>query len=304
MKRSEFLTSGSAFSLVSALSLTSTFAASLTLGAKAQRSPLEQYLCGIVAREMPASWPAAALQAQAISSRTYFLQRSVTARPYGSSSPNPNQPSPGTQIELPAATAAVDATAGKILRFGTSIASTVYSACCGGRTESSVNAWGVVDAPYLPSIVCPWCMPSPDYFWSRNVGTDVVTRTFSSDAATTAGPPDVAIATGPPAFGVLQNVNVGSTDSSGRARDFLLAGTIGSIHIPAPAFRQRLGTRVIRSLLIRRISSAPQDFTIEGAGYGHGVGLCQWGAKGMALAGHSTADILAFYFPGTTISDA
>jgi len=283
MKRSVFLASGSAFAL------------SLPLVAKAQRSPLEQYVCGIVAREMPASWPAAALQAQAIASRTYFLQRSATARPYDASSPNPNQPNAGAQLELPAATAAVDATAGKILRFGPSIASTVYSACCGGRTESSVNAWGVLDAPYLPSIVCPWCMPSPDYFWSRTVGTDVVTRTFSSVAAT---------ATGPPAFGMLQNIDIGSTDTSGRARDFLLAGTIGSIHILAPAFRQRLGTRVIRSLLIHRISSAPQGFTIEGAGYGHGVGLCQWGAKGMGLAGHSTADILAFYFPGTTISDA
>jgi len=275
MKRSTFMFSGAAFVAFAPLTVT------------AQRSPLEQYLCTIVANEMPASWPAAALQAQAIASRTYFLQRNASALPFGTASPNSNQ--------ITTTTAAVDATAGKILRFGPNIASAVYSACCGGHTESSANAWGVLDVPYLPSIICPWCMSSPDYSWSRTVGIDVVTRTFSSDAAT---------ADGPPIFGVAQNITVDSTDTSGRARDFLLAGTIGSMHIPAPAFRQRIGTHIVRSLLIHRVSSTSQEFTIEGTGYGHGVGLCQWGAKGMALAGHSTADILAFYFPGTIISDA
>jgi stage II sporulation protein D len=76
--------------------------------------------------------------------------------------------------------------------------------------------------------------------------------------------------------------------------------------VPVGDFRRALGYDVVRSLWLRAVriepSQAPPRLVIEGSGRGHGVGLCQWGAKFFAMSGASAAEILAFYFPGTTVS--
>lgn len=251
--------------------------------------PLEAYLYSVVAREMSPSWPAAALQAQAIAARTYVLQRSSPKRDYDVVTSEADQVYGGMETESPAATAAVDATAGSVLRYGDAFAQLFYSSSCGGHTESSADAWaGGADLPYLRGVVCPWCTASPDYAWTRTVPADAVARAFPG--ATVGAPSELA---------------VGATDASGRARELVLTGDAGTATTRGTAFRSALGARVVRSLLIRRIGpgTGPGTFAIEGAGLGHGVGLCQWGARGMAAAGKSADDILNFYFPGTQRSN-
>jgi stage II sporulation protein D len=247
--------------------------------------PLEGYLYSVVAREMSPSWPAAALQAQAIAARTYVLQRSSPKRDYDVVTSEADQVYGGLESESLAATAAVDATAGTVLRYGNGFAQLFYSSSCGGHTESSADAWmGGADLPYLQGVACPWCTSSPDYTWSREVSTDAVLRAF----------PGANV-------GTPSDLQVGQTDPSGRARQLILTGDQGTATAEGSAFRSALGTRVVRSLLIRRIApgTGPGSFVIEGGGLGHGVGLCQWGARGMAAAGKSANDILNFYFPGT-----
>jgi stage II sporulation protein D len=103
---------------------------------------------------------------------------------------------------------------------------------------------------------------------------------------------------------MIRDLRPGPTDRSGRLRSITLVGLNGSANLKARDFRRAMGARVVRSLLIKRIAAAdkvPGSFVIEGAGLGHGVGLCQWGANFMAAAGRSPADIAAFYFPGTQI---
>jgi stage II sporulation protein D len=73
--------------------------------------------------------------------------------------------------------------------------------------------------------------------------------------------------------------------------------------VKGSAFRLGVGARVIRSLLITRLTQARGSIAIEGGGLGHGVGLCQWGARGMAVAGKPANDILNFYFPGTEVGN-
>jgi stage II sporulation protein D len=77
----------------------------------------------------------------------------------------------------------------------------------------------------------------------------------------------------------------------------------GDATVPGSLFRRSVGARVIPSLLIAGVARTPDAGAalIDGGGLGHGVGLCQWGARGMALAGRGWSDILAFYFPGTDI---
>ncbi len=252
--------------------------------------PLEGYLYSVVAREMSPSWPAAALQAQAIAARTYVLQRSNPKRDYDVVTSEADQVYGGMAAESPAANAAVDATSGIVLRYGDAFAQLFYSSSCGGHTESSADAWaGGADLPYLQGVVCPWCTKSPDYAWSRDIPGDAVVRAFPGSGT----------------IGTPTDLTVASTDPSGRARALLLTGDTGTATTRGTSFRSALGTRVVRSLLIRGITAGtgPSSFVIEGGGLGHGVGLCQWGARGMAAAGKTADDILNFYFPGTQRSN-
>ncbi len=243
----------------------------------------------VVPREMTSSWPASALQAQAICARTYVLQRSNPRRDYDVVPSELDQVYGGIASESPAARVAVDETAGQVLQYGTQFAQIMYSSCCGGHTEASADAWGGTPFAYLGGVVCPYCVASPEYRWQREVDRSSIETAFAQELAP---------------YGALQTVRISQNDGSGRARTVELAGDRGSAFVRGSAFRIRVGARVIPSLLITKMepsAQAPDRIAIEGGGLGHGVGLCQWGARGYALAGGSCRDILSLYFPGTQI---
>ena len=250
--------------------------------------PVEQYLYSVVSREMPRSWPAESLQAQAILARTYVLQRSNPNRAYDLVPSEADQVYTGVDAEAPQTNAAVDATAGQALRFGAGFASIAYSSCCGGHTESSADAWGGKPLPYLSGVACNYCKDSQWYRWTQTVAADALRSALGNQSA---------------AIGDLQSITLNAPDGSGRARFWTFTGSSGSARIKAADVRRTIGSRVIPSLLVRKADydSTAQTATIEGAGLGHGVGFCQWGARGLAKTGANAAAILAFYFPGTTI---
>jgi stage II sporulation protein D len=252
---------------------------------------LEAYLYSVIPLEMPPSWPPAALQTQTICARTYVLQRSDPRRAYDLVPSELNQVYHGTSSETPAGTAAVDATAGRVLSYGGNFAQIAYSSCCGGHTESSSDAWGNVPIPYLQGVVCTSCSASPHYRWTTTLSFDAVAQALSATLAP---------------FGRLTDVQLQDRDSSGRARSFELVGDRGSTSVSGSVFRRDVGSRVLPSLLLTDVRRAPDGASVQldGGGLGHGVGLCQWGARGMALAGSQAPDILAFYFPGTTITSS
>lgn len=249
---------------------------------------VEQYLYAVVPHEMPSSWPSAALQAQAVCARTYVLQRSDPRRAYDLVPSEADQVYAGSAGESPAGRSAVDATAGQVLRYGAGYASIAYSSCCGGHTEAAADAWsGGALVPYLAGVPCPYCTQSPNYRWSVSVAMTDVAQRFSAQLA---------------GAGTLRDVRVTDLDGSGRARAVsLVADRI--VTIKGSVFRLSLGPRVVRSLLLTSVRTDPQLATVEidGGGLGHGVGLCQWGARGMAQIGRSSSDVLAFYFPGTSV---
>jgi stage II sporulation protein D len=249
--------------------------------------PVEQYLYSVVSREMPRSWPAGSLQAQAILARTYVLQRSNPNRGYDLVPSEADQVYTGIDAEAPQTSAAVDATAGQALRFGAGFASIAYSSCCGGHTESSADAWGGKPLPYLSGVTCNYCKDSSWYRWRQTVGADALRNALGNQSA----------------IGDLQIITLDSPDASGRPRFWTFTGSNGSAHVKAADVRRAVGSRVIPSLLVRKadFDSTAQTATIDGAGLGHGVGFCQWGARGLAKTGADAAAILAFYFPGTTI---
>lgn len=250
---------------------------------------VDDYVSSIVWREMSPGWPPAALQAQAICARTYLLQRRSPVRDYELFPSQSDHLYSADAARTAAARGAVGATAGMVLKAGPGLARIAYSSCCGGHTESASDLWGGQPVPYLMGVVCPYCTASPDYRWQVDVPMDAIANAFPQQLEP---------------LGALQSVQVAGSDPSGRARAFELLAQRGSTFVRGNTFRLTVGARTIRSLLVTAMqvqAQAEPTVVIEGGGLGHGVGLCQWGARGMALAGAAVSDVLGFYFPGTHV---
>jgi stage II sporulation protein D len=250
---------------------------------------VDQYLQGVVPLESPPSWPAAALQAQAIVARTFALARRTLSRTWDVRADESDQRWGGVEAEHPASTAAVQASRGRTVVFAGGPASVFYSSCCGGHTADAAVVWNGAPLPYLRGVADPYCAPAPEYRWSRAVGLD---RAVAALGARTGG--------------TLTGTALTDPDSTGRPRAVALLGTTTAT-IPVADFRRALGYDVVRSLWLRSVridaaQAAPQ-LLIEGSGRGHGVGLCQWGARFFAASGASASDILTFYFPGTSVTN-
>jgi stage II sporulation protein D len=255
--------------------------------------PLEQYLYSVVSREMPHTWPSAALQTQAIVARTYVLQRSSPTRDYDLVPSEADQVYTGIDAEHPQTNTAVDVTAGSVLRFGNGFAQVMYSSCCGGHTEASSQAWNGPVLSYLNGVVCSYCTGSPWFKWTHSVELQALQSGLARQLWT---------------IGDLQSIDLETPDASGRANYWNFRGTGGTQRIRAADVRRAVGMRTLPSLLVHRVSLTPQaqaqrTLVIEGAGLGHGVGLCQWGARGMALLGADARAILSFYYPGTVVGN-
>src|SRR5207237_2449270 len=94
------------------------------------------------------------------------------------------------------------------------------------------------------------------------------------------------------------------TSPSGRAWVFTVESSKGKVQIPGNSFRLAVGADELRSTLLTTIKQRGKVFRFEGRGWGHGVGLCQWGARGRAAAGHSYPKILEAYYPGAQLVKA
>lgn len=244
---------------------------------------LERYLDGVVGSEMDPSWPQAALQAQAIVARTYAVAHLGTREwlGYDLRAGEQDQAYKGVVAETPTVVSAVTTTRGKILVAGADVVHAYYSSCDGGYTSSGA---ALADPePYLVAQQDPYCTTSPDDGWRASVDA----QTFAS--ALRAGFADI---------GAIVSVAVASRDASGRALSVAISGSKDSRVIPATTFRALAGNHVVRSTRIDSISVRGGVIRVAGEGFGHGVGMAQWGARGMAEAGKTADEILEFYYHG------
>ena len=126
---------------------------------------LEQYLYGVVPAEMPSTWPAEALKAQAVAARSYALATRRVAAPFDAYLDSRSQVYLGVSHESLATTAAIDATKGQVATYGGKIATTYFFSSSGGETESIADAWGPPALPYLVAVPDPWDVLSPYHDW-------------------------------------------------------------------------------------------------------------------------------------------
>jgi stage II sporulation protein D len=249
---------------------------------------LEAYLAGVLFKEMPANYPEEALKAQAVAARTYTLHRLRSGSDFLTDDTR-SQVYGGLTAVTDQSRRIVDATRGEVLMYEGEILPAYYSSTCGGTTARASDAFlGASAAPVDTSRVCGYCSDSPFYRW-RAVFTLAEIRER---------------------FGVKQDLEVGVTgwDSMRRATEIALLDGRGRVidRYPAETFRyllnqgRPLDQRVL-STRIDRITSKDGAVIFEGKGWGHGVGLCQYGARGLARAGKNYRQILDYYYEGAEL---
>lgn len=258
--------------------------------------PLERYLAGVVGLEMDPGWPPEALKAQAVAARTYALHRRLARRRAAASELDRarydleagvlDQVYGGADGEDPRAVEAVAATRGEWLAGpdGEPIFAAFHSTA-GGYTESAAEVWGR-PLPYLVAHACPYDRDSPVFTWRWTVPVEEVERRL--------------VAAGYPVAG-LRRLEVAGRTASGRARSVRAAAAGGSVTLPAVELRRLLGYGRLRSTGFE-VDRDGDAFRFDGRGAGHGVGLCQWGARGMALGGRGYRAILDFYYPRSRLA--
>jgi len=271
--------------------------------------PLETYVVGVVAAEMPGSFEPEALKTQALAARTYALKHIEMY------SHTPNQAHPGIDLctdprhcqawKSEAArrkqwgpiwssiyerkiNAAVEATRNQVITYNGTLIDPVYHSTCGGKTENSEDVWAQ-KIPYLHGVVCKWDQSAPRY-------QEQLTLAWSEIEARLQFPLAKTAITGRAEKSSLDSIiQVQAKSPTGRLKTL----QVGNQNISATEFRNRLGLNSTN--LTWKIDSDKVTFFTRG--YGHGVGLCQYGANGQAKEGCSYTEIIKYYYQGVEIRE-
>ncbi len=247
---------------------------------------VEEYLKGVVPAEMASEWELEALKVQAIISRTYALyQREAhRRRDFDLTATVLSQVYHGGEAEDPRASLAIAETKGMVLTYGGRPALTFFHSTSAGPTEDAQERWNI-DLPYLKGVDCPLDRDSPYYQWKRTISLQKMEM-----AIRRSGHPVAAIT----ALAPLQ------WSRAGRILTLQVRHSGGDLTLKAEDLRAALGYKFLPSTRFT-IDSFGAEIEISGMGYGHGVGLCQWGAKVMAERGLKAGEILLYYYPGVIL---
>lgn len=239
--------------------------------------PVESYLRGVVGEEMMASWPLEALKAQAVAARTfaYAHLNQYPQKPFDLYCTVKDQVYGGITSETNASLEAVNATRGEILTYRGAPIQALFCDSTGGYTENSVDVWSY-DFPYLKGVP-DYDQAAPRYLWQRLL--------TAKDLQSLAD------------IGEIIEIKPSSLSETGRVKQLQLVGTKGTRELTGAQFRSALK---LNSTLFS-VAPTAKGFLVVGRGFGHGVGMSQWGAKAMALAGHPYDRILAHYYRNTVL---
>jgi len=250
---------------------------------------LDDYVKGVIPREVSPSWPPEVLKAQAVAARTFavFSEYSRFGNDYTLEATVASQVYGGMGSEAAATSAAVDATRGKILSYNGSIFPTFFHAACGGRTTAADQVWRTKYHPALQGTVCPFCQGTKHYYWTCFLSYEDLAAALTQLGKPVSGHTILTIA---------------DKDRSGRVLAWHVVSDAGGYDIPANAFRLAVGAERMRSTFLEQCVPQPDGYALSGYGWGHGVGICQWGAKTMAERGSTYEEILRYYFPTAVVA--
>ncbi len=265
---------------------------------------LEGYLAGVLPKELYAAWAPATYEALAVAARTFAIYNCVTTGRSSQYDLGDNQASQcygGQSAETAKSWAAVNATRGVVLAYGPKgqerIFLAQYSASCGGQVN---GAYVIRNAQRIPPLeggqICTDCAACSRYRWPA-------VRIRKSDILRALGARYDAARQ----LKRLDRIDVVSATSSGRAVWVDVVGDGSPVRLRAEDIRLALlsdgpaAAQRLNSMNCRMVDCGNAIEFTDGRGFGHGVGLCQWGAQSKAIKGWSAEQILAFYYPGATL---
>lgn len=253
------------------------------------RLDIEKYLYGVLHHEVAPWWPMEALKAQAIAARTYAVYQvqvsSLAA--YDLKSGTSSQVYGGSTTERYRTRKAVDRTAGQILTYDGKLFPAYFHATCAGITAGAQELWNINLPPIAGGVKCSFCRISPHFYWQAKVPLSAIEDNLRRNGRI---------------IGRILKLEPVTRTPSQRVGSIKITATEGEAVIAAKDFRVWVGGELMKST----------DFTVEvkediaefhGKGWGHGVGLCQWGTLGKSLLGKSFKEILSFYYPSSVIRE-
>lgn len=248
---------------------------------------VEHYLYGIVPKEMPHNWPNDALKAQAVAARTYVLhiKGNNHLMPFDVEATTASQVYGGYDEETLKTNRAVDETRNQVLTHAGRLIIAYFHANSAGYTENARHVWQV-DYPYLQGGPDPYSKNIPNSRWRYALSFSTATRKLNQAGLN---------------VGSIQSIRSLQHTQTGRVLEVGVDSETGSTVLSANHFRQLLGAKRIKSTFFKFVPT-PDGVLVKGKGYGHGVGMSQWGANRMAAAGHTYLEILNHYYPGSRLT--
>jgi stage II sporulation protein D len=251
----------------------------------------------------------AAVQAQAVAARTYAYKHLTAARAFDMYSTVQDQVYGGVDAEKPQSDDAITSTADVVVLYNGQPITTPYHSTCGGSTAAVSEVWyDQPDQPYLrpvsdriPGTSHFYCDPSPRFSWTQSYDGAGLRAVMEKYLAAYTNAPKANL-------GKITGLKTQGKTQSGRIAALIIQTESGSYTLKGNDIRFVLrdpkGT-ILNSTFFDYVASTNggevSNLTINGRGYGHGIGMCQWGAIGRARAGQDYRTILGTYYPGTAI---
>ncbi len=237
---------------------------------------LQDYLYSVVGAEMKSHWPLEALKAQAVAARSYAVnkQQQPSTSIYDLGNTTSSQVYKGVASETQRTHQAVNETLGEVLTYGNQVILAVFHSSSGGHTENVEDVWNR-SLPYLRGVV-DYDQKAPVYEWKTRLSGKEIGHSF-----------DMA---------EVKEIIPQQTSPQGRVLRLRLIGKDDTKTISGKAFRQRLNLKSTLFKIHQQHNGDSNHFTLVGRGFGHGIGLSQWGANYLAQQGANYRQILGHYY--------
>jgi stage II sporulation protein D len=253
------------------------------------RVSLDEYLYGVLPSEVSPSWPPEILKAQAVAARSFALYGRMNSKSelYDLDSDVSSQVYRGLAVEHSDTNRAIDDTENEVLSKDGAVIQAFFHSNSGGRTASSGEVWGG-KLDYLQSEDDPYCSSGKHYKWQLIIPRDKLSALLLKNKLKT---------------GELYDIKITERTESGRVKILKIYGSDGTAEVKGKDFRAYAGNDALKSTNFT-VEFSGGDFTFNGLGWGHGVGLSQEGGKGMASEGRTYKDILKHFYNGVEIKKA
>ena len=248
---------------------------------------LEDYIKGVLYHEVSHHWSLETFKVQAIATRTYAFYRMKQGRTqdYDLTDDIYSQVYGGRSSERYRTNIAVNKTKGLVLTYQGQILPAYFHAACGGRTEDVSELWKE-DLPPLKGVTCTFCKDSPHYSWKKNFRLSDIQNKLNSKGYQ---------------LGLIKEISVAERNKSGRIRLLEIMTRDGQkATVSGKDFRNIIGPNLLKSNNYEIIMKG-YFMDLFGQGWGHGVGMCQWGVNAMARLRYKHDEILKYYYPGAEI---